>query len=161
MQREGLFESGADAALNLFPASTNASYRGSAAAAWFLVLAGILELVPGCIHYALPDGGAGVIAGLDLTQNRSTILAVFAWVGSVQIPMGLMLILIGLRYRSFVPLGLLMVIITRGLMTVDGWLLKGAAGRHHPPEHFASPVAVVLALLFLVLSLRMSQPAVT
>lgn len=124
------------------------------------MVAGLLEFIPGCIHYFLSDGGAGVIAGLDLSQNGTLILAVFAWVGAVQIPMGLMLFLIGLRYRTFVPLGLLMVMITRGLMSVDGWFLKGAAGGHHPPEHFASPVAVVLALVFLALSLRVRSRGV-
>ncbi len=147
------------AALSLFPSSTNADYRGSIASAWFLTLAGLLELALGCIHYFLPDGGAGVIAGLDLTQNRATIIAVFAWVGAIQIPMGLMLVLIGLRYRTFVPLGLLMVIVTRGLMSLDGWFMKGVAGGHHPPEHFASPIAVLLALVFLALSLRIQRAA--
>ena len=100
-----------------------------------------------------------MIAGLDLTQNRATIIAVFAWVGAIQIPMGLMLVLIGLRYRTFVPLGLLMVIVTRGLMSLDGWFMKGGAGGHHPPEHFASPIAVLLALVFLALSLRIQRAA--
>lgn len=140
--------------MTLFPASTNQDYRGEPVSAWFLMLAGMLEFIPGCIHYFLPDGGAGVIAGLDLSQNRTLVLAVFAWVGSIQIPMGLMLFLIGLRYRTFVPLGLLIVIVTRGLMSIDGWFLKGASNGHHPPEHFVSPVAVVLALVFLGLSLR-------
>ena len=66
----------------------------------------------------------------------------------------MLLFVIGLRYRTLVPLGLLVLIIERALMTVDGWLLKGAASGHHPPEHFASPVAVVLASVFLALSLR-------
>ncbi|MEZ6029873.1 MAG: hypothetical protein R3C46_08980 [Hyphomonadaceae bacterium] len=138
----------------LFPPSTNRDYHGAAASAWFLMLAAVLEFVPGCIHFFLPDGGAGVIAGLDLTHNRETIIAVFAWVGAVQIPTAIMLFVIGLNYRTLVPLGLLVLIIERGLMSIDGWLLKGAAGGHHPPEHYASPVSVVLALVFLALSLR-------
>jgi hypothetical protein len=144
--------------LALFPPSTNGNYRGATVSAWFLMLAGALEFVPGCIHYLLPDGGAGVIAGLDLTHNRHTIIAVFAWVGAIQIPFALMLFVIGLRYRTLVPLGLLALIIERGLMSIDGWLLKGAASGHHPPEHYASPVVVVLTTVFLVLSMR-GRPA--
>jgi hypothetical protein len=141
----------------LFPPSTNAAYRGSPLAAWFLMLAALLEFVPGCIHYFLPDGGAGVIAGLDLSQNGQTIIAVFAWFGAAQIPMALLLFAIGLRYRTLVPLGLLVLIVSRGLMTIDGWFLKGAKAGHHPPEHYASPIAVALALVFLYLALR-EQP---
>jgi hypothetical protein len=144
--------------LMLFPPAANEGYHGARISAWFLVLAGALEVIPGCIHYFLPDGGAGVIAGLDLSTNRTVIVSVFAWVGAIQIPLGLWLILIGLRYRIFVPLGLLMVILVRGLMSIDGWFLKGAASGHHPPEHFASPIAVLLASIFLALALR--KPAV-
>jgi len=50
------------------------------------------------------------------------------------------------------------LIIERGLMSIDGWLLKGAASGHHPPEHYASPVVVVLTTVFLVLSMR-GRPA--
>jgi hypothetical protein len=138
----------------LLPPSSNGDYHGARVSAWFLMLAAIAELIPGLIHYCLPDGGAGVIAGLDLTHNRQTIIAVFAWVGAVQIPFALCLFLIGLRYRTLVPLGLLALIIERALMALDAWFLKGAAGGHHPPEHFASPLAVLLALVFFILSLR-------
>lgn len=138
----------------LFPPSTNGEYRGSPLAAWFLMLAAVLEFIPGCIHYFLPDGGAGVIARLDLSQNGAAIIAIFAWFGAVQIPMAILLFIIGLRYRTLVPLGLMVLIVSRSLMAIDGWFFKGAAGGHHPPEHYASPIAVVLALIFLALALR-------
>jgi hypothetical protein len=142
----------------LFPPSTNRDYRGATVSAWFLMLVGLLEFVPGCIHFFLPDGGAGVIAGLDLTVRGSTIIAVFAWFGAMQIPFALLLFVIGLRYRTLVPLALLAVVTTRGLMTIDGWFFKGSASGHHPPEHYASPAAVALALIFLFLALR-QRPA--
>ncbi len=147
----------------ILPPSTNADFHGARIAAWFLVLVGILTVVPGCIHYFLPDGGAGVIAHLDLSTRRETIIAIFAWFGALQIPHGIAQIVIGLRYRSLVPLFLLLVIVERGLMTVDGWFLKGA-GRHHPPEHFASPVVVALATICLILATRprpVAQPTET
>jgi hypothetical protein len=145
----------------LFPPSTNSDYRGAAASAWFLMLVGLLEFIPGCIHFFLPDGGAGVIAGIDLSSSGSAIIAVFSWFGAMQIPFALMLFVIGLRYRTLVPLALLVVVIARGLMSIDGWFLKGAVNGHHPPEHFASPVTVALALIFLLLALRQRpfQPA--
>lgn len=144
--------------MTLFPPSTNKDFRGSPLAAWFLMLAAVLEFVPGCIHYFLPDGGAGVIAGLDLSRNGATLVAVFAWFGALQIPTALLLFVIGLRYRTLVPLGLVVLILSRGLMSIDGWFFKGAAGDHHPPEHYASPIAVLLALVFLALALR-DRPA--
>lgn len=138
----------------LLPPSTNPAYRGAAVSAWFLVLAGVATVVPGCIHLFLPDGGAGVIAGIDLSGPQAhTIITVFAWFGALQIPHGLAELVIGLRYRTLVPLFLVLILVERGLMAVDGWVLKGAGG-HHPPEHYASLAMVVLTLLFLALSLR-------
>jgi hypothetical protein len=143
----------------LLPPSTNADYRGATVSAWFLVLLGALSIVPGIIHYFLPDGGAGVIAGIDLSTRRETIVAIFAWFGALQIPYGIGLVIVGLRYRPLTPLFITLVIVERGLMAIDGWLLKGAQGDHHPPEHYASVAAVVLGLIFLALSLKEKAPA--
>jgi hypothetical protein len=59
-----------------------------------------------------------------------------------------------LRYRSLVPLCLLLLVLQQALGAASGWLWKGASGGHHPPEHYASLVFTVLGLLFLGLSLR-------
>ncbi len=138
----------------LLPPSTNDVYRGSPLSVWFLVLASALTIAPGLIHYALPDGGAGVIAGIDLTAAGPTIIAIFAWYGALQIPFGLLLLVVALRYRSLVPLCLLLVVLQQALGAASAWFGKGAQGGHHPPEHYASVVFVGLGLVFLALSLR-------
>jgi hypothetical protein len=138
----------------LLPPSTNADYRGAAAAPWFLGLVAVLTLVPGAIHSFLPDGGAQVIAGLDLGDRRDLVVGVFAWEGATQIALGLAMLAVALRYRPLTPLFLALVIVERGLMLLQGWVLRPPAGGHHPPEHFGSIGAVILAAFFLVLSLR-------
>lgn len=137
----------------LLPPSTNKDYRGSPLAAWFLILTGVMSIIPGCIHYFLPDGGAGVIAKMDLSTRGQTIIALFAWFGAMQIPHGIGQLIIGLRYRSLVPLMLMLAIIERFLLTLDAFFLKGAA-TNHPPGHYGSVVALVLSVIFLILSLR-------
>jgi len=64
--------------MSLLPPSMNCLSRGSLASVWFLGLYGLLETATDCIHDFLPESGAGVIAGLDLTANRHTIIGVFA-----------------------------------------------------------------------------------
>ncbi|MFN9711893.1 MAG: hypothetical protein ACK547_02780, partial [Alphaproteobacteria bacterium] len=86
----------------LLPPSTNAAYRGSILAAWFLALSSVTTIVPGLIHYFLPDGGAGVIGGVDLSTRADTIIAIFAWYGAMQIPFGFLILIIALRYRTLV-----------------------------------------------------------
>jgi hypothetical protein len=129
----------------LLPPSTNAEYRGHPWAPGFLLLAAILTLVPGLIHSFLPDGGAGVIAGLDMGDRRDLVISVFRWQGATQLAFGLALLAVALCYRSLTPLFLALVIVERGLMALHG---------HHPPEHYGSVAGVILAGLFLALSLR-------
>lgn len=142
----------------LLPPSTNQAYRGAGVSAAFLGLCAAGSLVPGLIHYGLPDGGAGVIAGIDLTTRRDTIVALFAWYGALQIPHGLAQVAVALRYRTLVPLFLALVVLERGLVGLDGWFGRGAGG-HHPPEHYTTVAQAALAVVFLILSLRTRKVA--
>jgi hypothetical protein len=135
------------------PPATNADYRGSPAAAWFLGLAAVLTLGPGLIHSFLPDGGMVSIAHLDVGDRATLVRALFAWEGSTQIAMGLGMLAVALRYRPLTPLFLALVIVERGLMSLQAWALLPSSG-HHPPEHYASPTTVVVAAIVLALSLR-------
>tara|TARA_R110002110_G_scaffold407130_1_gene627870 strand:- start:4199 stop:4636 length:438 start_codon:yes stop_codon:yes gene_type:complete len=145
--------------VSLLPPSTNASYTGAPISAWFLILVAILSIVPGAIHYFLADGGAGVIAGLDLSQGAVRIIAVFAWYGALQMPWGIAQLIIGWRYRPLVPLFIALMVLQQTLSAYSGWFGKGAHGGHHPPEHYGSVLFVVLGVFLLILSLRPRKPA--
>ncbi len=137
----------------LLPPGTNRQYHGSRSAAWFLALYGIGWIVPGMIHSFLPDGGAGSIAGLDLSHNRRLILALFAWAGATQIAHGIVTLIVALFYRSLVPLFLLVSLLERILLSWSAWVGQ-PAGAHHPPEHYGSLILVPVILIFLLLALR-------
>ncbi len=140
--------------MSLIPASTNAQYRGSNAAVAFLGLACAFTIVPGLIHSFLPDGGAGVIAHLDTGDKSELVRAVFAWEGATQMAYGAAIAMVVWRYRPLTPFFLLLMILERGLIALDGWVLLPPSSGHHPPGHFGSLAAVPLAAVFLVLSLR-------
>jgi hypothetical protein len=137
----------------LFPKSTNADYEGRPVAAWFLTLAAIGTIIPGSIHVFLPDGGAGVIAGIDLGPNAKTIIALFAWAGATQLVWGLLMLAVSLAYRSLVPLFLALVFIERVLIAANQWVLKATGTGHQPPEAYVTLVAIPVILLMLSLSL--------
>ena len=61
----------------LLPPSTNAQYAGSPGAPRILAALAVLTILPACIHSFLPDGGAGVIAGLDMAACRQLVVALF------------------------------------------------------------------------------------
>lgn len=140
--------------MSILPPSTNAGYQGHPAAPLFLLLAAILTLGPGLIHSFLPDGGAGVIAGLDMGDRRDLVVALFRWQGATQLAFGLAILAVALRYRSLTPLFLVLLMVERGLMALHGWVLSPPASGHHPPEHFGSLAGVALGGVFLVLALR-------
>ncbi len=144
----------------LLPPSTNVDYRGARLSAWALMLMGVLTAAAGLVHYGLPDGGIGVIAGVDLSTRRETIVGMAAWIGAIQIPHGVAEVLVGWRYRTLTPLFLALIALERGLMAVDGWLLKGARAAHHPPEHYASVVVTALSLVLVALASRPRRGAV-
>jgi hypothetical protein len=140
--------------MDLLPESTNARYQGSIWLAAYLGLTGVMSVGPGCIHYFLPDGGAGVIAGLDLSANRGTIIGIFAWEGASQIALGIAQLLVATRYRALVPLFLLLQLIETALVAVAFWITKVSPTGHHPPENYAALVTLPLLVIFLALSLR-------
>lgn len=95
-----------------------------------------------------------MIAGLDLSHNRSTIVGIFAWMGATQIPYGTAQLAVALRYRSLTPLFLLLALVERGLAAAAAWVTKASPSGHHPPENYGVLVALPLIILFLALSLR-------
>lgn len=139
------------------PPRTNDQYRGSRYAAWYLAFYGAAWIVPGMIHYFLPDGGAGTIAGLDLSHNPTMIFGMFAWAGATQIAHGTIALIVALRYRTLVPLFLFICLIERLLLSWSGWVKHVPISGHHPPEHYASLISLPVILLCLWLSLRRSS----
>lgn len=145
----------------ILPPSTNDQYHGSRYAAWFLAFYGFFWIVPGMIHSFLPDGGAGTIAGLDLSHNPTMIFGMFAWAGATQIAHGIVTLVVALRYRTLVPLFLLVSLVERLLLNWSGWIKHVPVSGHHPPEHYASLISLPIILLFLWLSVprsRQTQP---
>jgi hypothetical protein len=139
---------------SLLPPSTNDAYGGAPASAWFLTLLALLTLGPGLIHSFLPDGGAGVIAGLDMGDKRDVVIGVFRWEGATQLALGLAMLAVSLRYRTLAPLFLALVLLEEVLVALQAWVLAVPANGHHPPAHYGALVVIVLGAVFLALSLR-------
>lgn len=112
-----------------------------------LGLLGVINLVRGSIHTFLPDGGAGVIAGLDLSQARQTIVFLFAAFGVAQISAGLVDLAVVARWRMFaVPL--LVIEILRGALFTAVTQLWKPPPVEVPGERF---ILILTALLTVAL----------
>jgi len=139
--------------LALLPPSTNDAYAGSPLAPRLLGFFAALTILPACVHLFLPDGGAGSIAGIDLGPCGPTVVALFAWAGATQLVFGLVMLGAAVRYRSFVPATLVLLLVERGLHALNGWVLKTGSG-HHPPEHYAILVGLPILVATLIASTR-------
>lgn len=136
----------------LFPAKADNILRGSKIPFYIFTLYAILSAVRSCIHLLAPDGGAGSIAGLDLTvAGADGIIFGFALWGSSQLLFAFIQILVVVRYRSLVPLMWLMLILEVLLRQLVG-VLKPVTFAHTPPGAIGNQLFLPLAALMLAWS---------
>jgi hypothetical protein len=116
--------------------------------AWRVVaLFGILNLFRGSIHTFLPDGGAGVIAGFDLSHSRQTIVFLFAVMGIEQLSLGVVNLIVAFRVRQLALALLWFHTLELTAAEIVFVLYKPAPGR--PPGMIGAPL--VLAVLWIVI----------
>ena len=116
--------------------------------AWRVLLAlGVIDLVRGSIHLFASDGGAGQIAGIDLTHGGDVIVMLFAVMGINQILWGVLNLLVGFRYRAFVPLLLALQTVEQALAIWVLWFFK--------PLSVAAPGKFGVLLTFPILALTL------
>ena len=136
----------------LFPVQADNTIPGSKIPFYFFVLLALIGTVRSCIHIFSPDGGAGSIAGMDLSAGVNVIIFAFALWGAEQLIYALLQWVVILRYRSLVPLmWLVQFFETLGRMLVGQ--IKPVTFTHTPPGAIQNYVYLTLAVLMLVLSL--------
>jgi hypothetical protein len=120
-----------------------------------LALMAFINIGRGCIHSFAPDGGAHTIAGLDLTTNKQTILALFAQLGMQQIVIGLFefFVLSFRRDLLVIALGLQTAGTLAGVFNFYVWRTLPV---HVPGAPFNAGIAAVLVVT-LVIALTMRE----
>ena len=112
----------------------------------------VLTILPARIHSFLPDGGAGVIANLTWPRAGSWWWRCSTGRGATQLVFGIVMLLAAMRYRSFAPLVLLLLLVERRLHALHFW---GALPQsHRPPEHLRAAGRSAADRVRLRLSLR-------
>lgn len=113
----------------------------------------LLSTIRSGIHMFSADGGAGSIAGMDLSvAGADGIVFAFALWGSSQLLLALVQLLVVIRYRSLVPLMYLLLILEILLRELVG-LMKPVTFAHTPPGEVGNQIVLPLAALMLFLSL--------
>ena len=116
---------------------------------YVFALYAVVSTVRSCIHLLSPDGGAGTIAGMDLSvAGADGIIFAFALWGSSQLLFAIIQLLVVIRYRSLVPFMYLMLILEVLLRELVG-RMKPVTFAHTPPGAIGNQLVLPLAALML------------
>jgi len=110
-----------------------------------------LAIVRSCIHLFAADGGAQSIAGIDLSvEGGDNIVAIFHQWGAIQLILGVLLLILLLRYAGLTPLILLTLALDPVMRFVAGQMKHLTTVGTPPGEALNGVAFCVLLLLFLV-----------
>jgi hypothetical protein len=145
----------------LLPREVDNRYEGNKLALLaFIPLVGV-TIARSLIHIFRADGGAQSIATIPLDSYApaaaSAVITVFGLWGLSQLLLGLLYLVVLLRYRALVPLMYLTMLIEY-LGRIGIGLLKPLETLQRPPGARLNLAMVALATLMLTLSLRQSSP---
>lgn len=135
----------------IFPKKVDNQFSGVKLALFVFFLIAIVSTVRSLIHIFSPDGGAGSIAGLDLSvEGAEGIIFAFALWGSAQLMFAVVQLIVSFRYRSLIPLMYVLLVFEVLLRMLIGWI-KPVTFAQTPPGAVGNFVILPLALGMLVL----------
>jgi hypothetical protein len=123
----------------MFPASTNDDYKGSTFSWQVLLVIAPLLLLSGTSHLAGQSVGATITA--PGAGGGSALTHVTAVQGSFEFALAVLYLMVIVRYRSFVPIALLVECVRQVLNQLVFWFLA-------PPESGVTEEPALLQLIF-------------
>jgi len=140
----------------IFPEHIDNHYRGHKLALWFFVPITFMKLAISLLHIFNADGGAQSISTIPLDSYSpgaaQNVIALFARVGLDQLFLGLIFVLVLIRYRAMIPLMYVLIVVQyiahEGVVHMKPLALAGTSGASTP-----ALVLMVLSICGLVLSL--------
>jgi len=136
----------------LLPAVADNTVRVMKLPVYVFALIAIVSTVRSLIHIFSPDGGAGSIAGMDLSvAGAQGIIFAFGLWGTAQLIYALIQLVVAFRYRSLVPFMYVLLIVETLLRELVG-RLKPVTFLHRPPGAIGDYIVLPLAAVMLLLS---------
>ncbi len=137
----------------LLPAHADNTVRGPKLPVYIFAVITLVSTVRSFIHVLAPDGGAGSIAGMNLSAGGPEIVFAFALWGSAQLVYAVIQLVVLIRYRSLIPF-MYVVLMLETLLRILVAHIKPVAFAHTPPGVLQNYIYVPLAVLMLFLSFR-------
>ena len=137
----------------LLPKQADNSFQGYKFTLYFFYLLTMVTLIRSCIHIFFPDGGANIIASIDVSvDGGNTIISISALWGLSQLLFGVLYVIIAVRYRSLVPLMFLFILLEYSMRILVGFF-KPIETTRIPPGAIGNFILMPLSLLLLIFSL--------
>lgn len=135
----------------LFPDTVDDSFSGLKSAMFVFMVIAVISTIRSLIHIFSPDGGAGSIAGMDLSVDgaRGIVFAFALW-GSAQLVTAIVQLIIAFRYSSLIPLMYVLLIFEVLLRMLIG-MIKPVDFAQTPPGAIGNWVVLPIAILMLML----------
>lgn len=137
----------------LLPGQVNNSFQGYKFTLYFFYLLTMVTLVRSCIHIFFPDGGANIIASIDVSvDGGSTIISIFALWRLSQLLFGVFYVVVAMRYRSLIPLMYVFILVEYSMCILIG-VAKPIETAQVPPGAIGNFILIPLSLILLIFSL--------
>jgi hypothetical protein len=141
----------------LLPRVVDNQYRGHVVALWLFYPITLMTLARSAIHVFRSDGGAQSIATIPLdtfvSGGAQTVVSIFALWGLSQLLIGLIYVLVLVRYRTLIPL-MYVLIVAEYVGRFAIGLMKPIVTVETPPGAPGTLLLMALGVIGLVLSLH-------
>ena len=142
--------------IKVLPKVIDNQYKGSIIAKQVFLLITILTVIRSLIHVLAPDGGAQSIATIPLdtyTQaGAASVIMIFSLWGLSQLLMGVVYLVVYLRYKSLIP-AMYVLLIAEYIMRIVIGMMKPIETVGTAPGGAGNWIIVPLCIIMLVLSL--------
>ena len=140
----------------IFPEHIDNHFRGHKLALWLFVPITLMKIARSLLHIFSADGGAQSISTIPLdtysTGAAQNVIALFARMGLDQLMLGLLFVVVLVRYRAMIPLMYVLIVVQyiaeQGIAHMKPLALAGTSGASTP-----ALVLAVVSIIGLVLSL--------
>ena len=148
--------------IKILPDIVDNHYRGLKISQYAFFLITAVTLVRSLIHVFAPDGGAQSIATFPLdaysAEAASTVILMFSLWGLSQLLMGIVYLVVSLKYRSLIPAMYVLVIFEYAMRIVIGQM-KPIFTTGTAPGSIGSWIMVPVCIVLLALSLIRAKSA--
>lgn len=145
----------------LFPKVADNNYKGHKIAKWVLMIYVFKSFFSGSVHLFAPDGGAQSIASIALDQfskeGADTVITIFGMWGLEQLVIGVVAVVILLRYKSLIPFLWCVYALEYTLRGIAHFFTPGVHSINTPPGALADNILIPVAISMFLFSLYTSS----